>query len=181
MEKSEQELLRQVRRSDTEAFRELFRRFQPVVFRRALYQMRDADAAHDIVQETFVRIWKIRGDLKPDLSFLALALRISENLIRDAARHRQTRERLRDRVPQGELSEGDDPEEALKLSALQEKVREVLNEQMGERCRTIFLLSRFERMSNREIADMLKIREKSVENQISRALKILRKNLAGYF
>jgi len=180
METSQQELLQRVRRSDTEAFRELFGRFQPVVFRRTLFQVRETDAAHDIVQETFVRIWNIRQQLKPELSFLALALRISENLIRDAARHRQIRERLRDSIPQPEHSEGDDPDEALKLSTLQERVREVLNEHLGERCRTVFLLSRFERMSNREIAEVLKIREKSVENQVSRALKILRKRLTDY-
>jgi RNA polymerase sigma-70 factor (ECF subfamily) len=175
----ERDLIRRVRASDVEAFRELFTRYQPVVFRYALFRTHDADTAHDIVQETFVRIWETRERLRPDLSFLALALRISGNLVLDAVRHRQMRERLRDRIPRPALSERDDPEEAARLSALQEQLRRVLNDELGEKCRTVFLLSRFERMSNREIAGMLRIRKKTVENQISHALKVLRKRLEG--
>jgi RNA polymerase sigma-70 factor (ECF subfamily) len=133
--------------------------------------------AHDIVQETFVRIWETRERLRPDLSFLALALRISGNLMLDAMRHRQMRERLRGQIPGPALSEGDDPEQAARLSALQEELGRVLNHELGERCRTIFLLSRFERMSNREIAGTLGISEKTVENQISHAMKVLRRRL----
>jgi RNA polymerase sigma-70 factor (ECF subfamily) len=177
---NEQDLIRRVQAGDIGAFRELFDHFQPIVFRRILFQTRDTDVAHDIVQETFVRIWERRGTLRPDLRFLALALRIGGNLALDAARHRQMRERVRDRIPPPALSEGDDPGEALKLSALQEKLRAVLNEELPERCRTIFLLSRFERLSNREIAAFLGLSEKTVENQITNALKVLRKKLAGF-
>jgi RNA polymerase sigma-70 factor (ECF subfamily) len=176
----EQDLIRRVQGGDFEAFRGLFDHFQPIVFRRILFQTRDADMAHDIVQETFVRIWERRAALRPELSFLALALRIGGNLVLDAARHRQMRDRLKDRIPPPALSEGDDPGEAMKLSALQEKLRWVLNEDLGERCRTIFLLSRFERLTHREIAEVLGIREKTVENQITHALKVLRQKLAGF-
>jgi RNA polymerase sigma-70 factor (ECF subfamily) len=177
---NEQDLIRRAKEGDFAAFRELFDRFQPIVFRRILFQYRDEDAAHDIVQETFVRIWERRGTLKPHLSFLSLAFRISENLLRDSARHRQMRERVRDRVPPPAPSEGDDPAEALNLSTLQEKLRVTLNKDVPERCRTIFILSRFEKLSNREIAGLLGLREKTVENQISHALSILRKKLSDY-
>ncbi len=178
MGNSEQDLIRKVRESDVDAFRELFNRYQPILFRRCLFMTRDPDRAHDTVQETFVRIWENRAKMRDDLSFLALAIRISRNLILDAARHRKIHERLWDRIPRPARSEGDDPEEALELSALQEKLRKTLNDNVADRCRTIFLLSRFERLSNREIAGLLGIREKTVENQIARALKVLRKKLA---
>ncbi len=180
MDENEQDLIRRVGESDFEAFRELFNRYQPVVFRRALYMVRDADLAHDIVQETFVRIWETRHRLRKELSFLALAFLICRNLVLDAARHRKVEERFRDRVPQPASSEGDDPAEAAELSGLQEKLRKALNDHLGERCRTVFLLSRFERMSTREIAVLLGIREKTVENQIAHALKVLKKKLAAH-
>jgi RNA polymerase sigma-70 factor (family 1) len=175
----DRDLIRKVRESDTEAFRELFSRYQPVVFRHSLFRAHDVDLAHDIVQETFVRIWETRGRLRPDLSFLALALRIAGNLLLDAVRHRQMRERLRDQIPHPAPSEGDDPEEIARLSALQDQLRRILNDELGERCRTIFLLSRFERLSNGEIARILGIRVKTVENQISHALRVLRRRLEG--
>ncbi len=180
MDENEQNLIRRVRESDFEAFRELFNRYQPVVFRRALYLVRDADLAHDVVQETFVRIWETRQKLRKELSFLALAFRVSRNLVVDLARHRRIEEQSRDRIPRPACSEGDNPVESVELSGLQESLRKALNEDLGERCRTIFLLSRFERMSTREIAALLGIREKTVENQIAKALKVLRRKLAPF-
>lgn len=180
MDENEQDLIRRVSESDVDAFRQLFNRYQPILFRKNLFLTRDVDLSRDIVQEAFVRIWENRRKLRKELSFLALAIRISRNLIVDTARHRKIQERLRDLIPRPVLSEGDDPEEATNLSVLQEKLRKVLNDDLGERCRTVFLLSRFERMSAREIAVVLGISEKTVENQIAHALKVLRKKLADF-
>ncbi len=174
---ADSQLLERVRDSDVEAFRSLFERFQPIVFRQVLFQTRQADASHDIVQETFVRIWEHRAKLKPHLSFLAYALRISGNLVRDDARHRTTRERLQGAVPPPSLSEGDDPGEALQLTMLEERLIAIINEELAEKCRRIFVLSRFEGKSNREIADLLGLSVRTVEHQINHALKVVRRKL----
>ncbi len=174
------ELIARVRDSNVEAFRILFARYQPIVFRQALLRTREVDLSHDVVQETFLRIWERRTSLKPHLSFLAYAFRISENLVRDIMRQRRTRRRLEDSVPPPTLSVGDDPAEAFQLVALQEKLNAVINQNLPERCRLIFTLSRFEGKSNQEIADLLGISVKTVENQITHALKVLRKKLRGY-
>jgi RNA polymerase sigma-70 factor (ECF subfamily) len=177
---TDMQLLERVRDSDTEAFRLLFDRYQPILFRQTLFRTRQSDLSHDIVQETFVRIWEHRSSLKPHLSFLAYAFRISENLIRDGIRHRRTKERLEADIPPPALSEGDDPVEALHLVMLEEKLTVVINEHLPERCRAVFLLSRFEGKTNREIADLLHLSVKTVENQISHALKVMRRKLGGY-
>jgi RNA polymerase sigma-70 factor, ECF subfamily len=173
----EQDLITRVRSADTGAYRTLFERHQPALFRRVLYFVRDVEAAHDIVQETFVRIWEKRRTLKPGLSFFGLAIRISENLARDAARNRQTHERLRHRIPLPALSEGDDPVAALELSELEERLHEVMHEALAPRCRTVFMMSRFEQKTNQEIAQLLRISVKTVENQIHHALQVLRTHL----
>jgi RNA polymerase sigma-70 factor (ECF subfamily) len=170
-------LLERVIASDAEAFRVLFERYQPIVFRQVRYQLGDSDAAHDIVQETFVRIWDCRRALRPELSVLAYALRISGNLLRDAARHRAVRERTALLLPPPAPSEGDDPEEALKRTMLEERIAAIVSMQLPARCREIFLLSRFEGKNNREIALLLGVSEKTVENQITRALRVLRRGL----
>jgi RNA polymerase sigma-70 factor, ECF subfamily len=171
------ELLERVRNSDADAYGELFRRYQPVVFRQVFFRVRESDMAHEIVQETFVRIWDHRAALKPHLPFLALTLRIVQNLIRDAARHTATRERLSVEVPPPALSERDDPSEALAVVMLDQRIRKAIENQLGERCRTVFLLSRYEGKTHQEISDVLGISVKTVENQLTKALKVLRKAL----
>ena len=171
-------LLQRLKASDEEAFRLLFERYQPIVFRQALFQTQDADLAHEVVQETFVRIWDHRASLKLGLSFLAYALRIGGNILRDMARHRAMRERVAAKIPPPALSEGDDPAQALQLWQLEERVAAIVNEDLPERCREVFLLSRFEGRTHREIAELLGLSVKTVENQISHALKVLKKRLA---
>ncbi len=177
---SDMQLMEKVRDSDMEAFRALFDRYQPIIFRQALFHTHQTDLAHDIVQETFVRIWGHRSTLRPHHSFLALALSICHNLVLDAVKHRKVRERLDEEIPRPALSEGDDPHEALQRTMLEEKLATVINEELGEKCRTVFLLSRFEGMAHREIAELLGVSTKTVENQINHALKVLRKELHGY-
>ncbi len=171
------QLLEQVKDSDMEAFRILFDRYQPVLFRQVLFQTGQTDVSHDIVQETFIRIWEHRGSLRPRLSFLAYALRISRNLIYDAMKHQKVRERSKKFLPSLALSEQDDPAEALQFTLLKEKITTIINDNLPQRCREIILLSRFEGKTNQEIAESLHLSVRTVEHQISYALKILRKNL----
>jgi RNA polymerase sigma-70 factor, ECF subfamily len=177
---TDMQLMEKVRDSDMEAFRVLFDRYQPILFRQALFQTRQHDLSHDIVQETFVRIWEHRSSLKPHRSFLALALSVCHNLVLDMVKHRKVRERLEADVPRPELSEGDDPHEAVQRTMLEEELARVLNDGLGDKCRTVFLLSRFERMKNQEIAELLGVSVKTVENQINHALKVLKKGLGQY-
>jgi RNA polymerase sigma-70 factor, ECF subfamily len=175
---TEIQLLEKMKDSDVEAFRKLFERYQPVVFRHVLFQTRRTDIAHDIVQETFIKVWNHRGSLKSHLSFLAYVLRISGNLVRDYVKHRKIQERLEDSIPSPVLSEGDDPGEALQLGILQERINIIINEDIPKRCREVFLLSRFEGKTNKEIADIFQVSVRTIEHQIVHALKVLRKKLS---
>ncbi len=180
MTESDEKLIGRVRASDQEAFRLLFEKFQPILFRTVLHSVRDTDAAHDIVQETFVRVWNHRASLRAKLPLLAYLLRISRNLVLDHAKYREVRKKLKAEIPPASPALGDRPDEALQLHALEEKLMEVVETRLPAKCREVFMLSRIEEMSNAEIGMHLGISVKTVENQITRALKILRKYLAGY-
>jgi len=65
------------------------------------------------------------------------------------------------------------------LSELEVKINAALNE-LPEQCRTIFQLSRFEELKYREIADELGLSVKTVENQMGKALKLMRIKLADF-
>ena len=171
------ELLIAARESDVAAFRILFERYQPMLFRYVLFHTGERDLSHDIVQETFLRVWERRHSLQPHLSFSAYVFRISKNLARDAARHRQVREKVvRVLSPPGP-AEGDNPEDILQRDMVAQRLDEIVTRMLPEKCRLIFVLSRYEGKTHREIATLLGLSVKTVENQVRHALTVIRRHL----
>ncbi|MCU0411541.1 MAG: RNA polymerase sigma-70 factor [Bacteroidetes bacterium] len=173
-------VVERIRHSDRDALRSLFEQYQPILFRYALLSTRDPDSAHDIVQETFLRVWNHRSSLRPDLPVLALLFRISRNIARDQAKHRDVRRRLEYEIPANLNPSAEDPEHATRARLLEEEIREIVERDIPDKCRDVFLLSRMEGFSNAEISAQLGISVKTVENQMTKALKILRRRLRGH-
>ena len=180
MDSKEQSLLKRVRASDKSAFKELFYDFHDSLFRFTVYRVRDEDIAEDITQETFIRVWKNRASIQPAKSFFSLIARISSNLCYDHFRHMEVRRRHKNSVPQHGNSHFDNPETGIQADALQAEIQRIVNGKLPEKCRIIFILSRINGMANPEIATELNLSIRTVENQIYRALKILKKNLKNY-
>ena len=65
-------LLKKVKESDKNAFKELFFSYHDTLFRFVLYKIQDDDIAEDITQETFFRVWNTRHKLKPNKAFFSL-------------------------------------------------------------------------------------------------------------
>ena len=180
MEQTDASLLEQVKASNGDAFRLLFEKYQPIVFRFVLHIIQDTETTHDIVQETFIRMWNHRATLRPELPILALLFHISRNLVRDHAKHHATRRKYQGEVPPSLQATADGPAETLQSNILEEKLSEAVRTKLPAKCREIFLLSRMEGMSNIEISQHLGISVKTVENQITRGLRILRRHLRAY-
>jgi len=180
MAEQEQILLERVKISDKKAFRQLFSNFHDTLFRFVVYRVQDGDLAEDITQETFLRVWRTRESIQPKKSFFSLIARISTNLCYDHFRHMEVRNRHEDSLPEYGKSHFDDPEAVNAASVLQEEIQRVVNNNLPDKCRNIFILSRIEGKSNPEIAELLDLSVRTVENQIYRALKVLKKNLKNY-
>ena len=180
MSEKEKDLLKRVKNSDKKAFRDLFSDYHDTLFRFVIYRVQDSDLAQDITQETFLRVWKNRHSLIPKKSFFSLIARISTNLCYDHFRHMEVRNRHEDKIPEYGKSHYDDPEAVSQANMLQEKIQKIVNDKLPDKCRSIFILSRVEGYSNPEIAAILNLSIRTVENQIYRALKVLKKNLENY-
>ena len=177
---TEQNLLEKVKSGDKSAFQKLFYNYHESLFRFVAYRIKDEDLADDITQETFLRIWKTRNSIQPKKSFFSLIARISSNLCYDHFRHVKVRQRHKDSIPDYGGFNSQDPEMINQGEALQEEIQRIVNEKLPEKCRNIFILSRIEGKSNPEIAELLDLSIRTVENQIYRSIKILKKNLANY-
>lgn len=180
MAEQEKKLLIKVKNSDTLAFKQLFSDYHDNLFRFVVYKTRDSDLAEDITQETFLRVWKSRQSIIPEKSFFSLIARISTNLCYDHFRHLEVRNRHRDLIPNFGKSHFDNPQAMTDLEVLQEEIQKIVNDELPEKCKAIFMLSRIEGKTNTEIAEMLSLSIRTVENQIYRALKILKKHLKNY-
>ena len=180
MAEQEKILLEKVKQSDKNAFHHLFSDFHDTLFRFVAYRVQDGDLAEDITQETFLRVWRIRESIVPKKSFFSLIARISTNLCYDHFRHMEVRNRHQTQIPEFGKSHFDDPEAVNQAAMLQEEIQRIVNERLPDKCRTIFILSRIEGKSNPDIAELLDLSVRTVENQIYRALKVLKKNLKNY-
>ncbi len=176
----ESALLIKIKNSDKIAFQKIFYEFHDALFRFVAYRVQDREVAKDITQETFLRIWKNREDLKPKKSFFSLIARISTNLCYDHFRYTEVRTRHKEQIPNYGVSHYDNPEEMAQLKHLEKIIQKLVNDKIPQKCREVFILSRVEGLSNRAIAKQLKLSLRTVENQIYRALKILKKELEKY-
>ena len=132
----------------------------------------------DLVQDVFYELWKKRGNIVITTSIRAYLKRAAINKTLNHIRSQKMK--FDDEAPQHDLkSKQISSQIKLEADELQEVINQAISE-LPERCRIVFSLSRFEELSYQEIANSLEISIKTVENQISKALKILREKLAPY-
>jgi len=171
---SESILVHNLSKGNILAFNSLYKEYSGRLYRFAYGYLKSDTEAEELVQEVFTTIWEKRGDLKEELSFKSFLFTIAFNLIR---KHFRTRAYLAEyfRTEGGDDSDINTSQEVT-YESLYHYVNELVNK-LPERRREIFIKSRFEGLSIKEISETLKISHKTVENQLTDALKYLRTNL----
>ena len=156
-----------------EEFKILFDNYFDKVRRHIYYRCGDSELATDIGQETFMRIWDKK--LIPEKGKeLALLYKIAINLLISRKRRDQTAMTYRQSLVL--KNESETPSDQLEYKEVKEKYEQALIK-LTEKQRTVFLMSRVEDLSYREIADQLELSVKAVEKRMSQALACLRKAL----
>lgn len=175
---SDQELLELLRKDADQAIELLFRQYYAYVCK-AVYQIvTDAQVAEDIGQDVFFELWRKKGKLKISTSLKAYLRRAAVNKTLNYLRDRKIKWDDESELPKlaGDLPNANRP---METAELQQQIDDAID-QLPEKCRIVFMLSRQEDLSYQEIADYLNISAKTVENQISKALKHLRSALKPY-
>lgn len=146
---------------------------------RAIYKLvPDVSLMEDLAQEVFIRFWEKREQIEVLESIGGYLHRMAVN---EALAHLRRR-RFFDDVSEAvhlPAAAADHAETTLLHQDLSFRLDAALNA-LPPRCRMVFLLSRFEEMSYREIADKMDISMKTVENQMGKALKLLREQLREF-
>ena len=164
-----------LRRSDHAAYAALFDATYDALFRYAWTFTRDEAAACDVLQDVYLKLWRVRTRIDPDRSVKALLYQMARNY---ALNHqRSLRRHPLDPRDASTYEPAAEPfEAALDARDLGEHIRSWV-EAMPARRREAFQLSRYEGLSHQEIARVMGLTPKTVNNHVVLALQYLRERL----
>lgn len=168
-----------VQNVDEPTFEQVFKTHYKNLFAYAITILKSEAAAEEIVQNVFLRLWEKKLLLPPGVQLKPYLYRAVHNESLNYIKHEKVKSRYQ-LYAVGRNDEQEQPASKKVMTAeLERNIQDALNE-LPEQCRTIFQLSRFEELKYREIADQLGISVKTVENQMGKALKLLRTKLAEF-
>jgi len=161
-----------------DAFKQLFAQEYSKLCRYALSYLSDTHQAEDVVQETFIKVWERKQDMiaSPDMRFYLLTA-VRNNCISALRKLKSGPISFPEHAPE--------PEPEIHFTALQhqesahEQTRRITHalDLLPPKCKEVFLLVKMQGLSYQQTADVLGISNKTVENQMGKALKTLRENL----
>ena len=144
----------------------------------ALRFVKDLETARGIVQDVFITLWEKRSAIEVGHEMEAYLTTSVRNRCLNYLRDQKKFDR--DLLNfEGLLNDDCQPVDHLEVAELDNRIRQAVGE-LPEKCKEIFLLSRFENLKYQQIADKLGLSVKTVETQMSRALSHLRVRLAAY-
>ncbi len=180
--------IQQLKNGNEKVFEQIVKSYWPRLHSFANIYVIDKEVAKEIVQDTFLALWDQRGNLDDETCLITYLMVVSRNKCLNYLKSLQL-----ETIPINDLTEfaiyqrsniftlEDDSLEMLVTRELANAIAASL-EKLSPRTREIFMLSRYNGLKNKEIADQLDVTVKDVEYHISKALKHLRSDLSqDYF
>ena len=173
-------LLEALRKGEEKAFEYLFDRYYEGLLNYAGRIVRETELAHDLVQETFCKLYEDHASLNIHLSIKSYLYKSVYNSCLNEIKHQKVVSNYADRELLdfyfSEIVQTPEAELALLGEDINNALREAIDK-LPERCREIFVMSKLKGMKYREIAESLGISQNTVEGQMAIALKKLREEL----
>ncbi len=160
-------------------FEELFNTHYANLCAYANQFLKELEASEEVVQEVLFKLWTNRETTEFTSSIKSYLFRAVRNSCLNVIKHINIREDYKAHRDREIQIEEQNLEDQVIVSELEQKIREAIDQLPQER-KKIFIMSRYDGLKYREIADKLNISIKTVENQMGSALKYLRTELAEY-
>lgn len=141
--------------------------------------LRDRILSEDIVQNIFVHLWENKNKLPSDCSIKSYLYTASKNKSLNFLRNRKNQNRIIENLKLSDDITEFTSDQYLEFDELRAVIIKGI-EMLPDRCREIYMLSRNEGLSNKEIAEKLAISVKTVENQVTIAIRKLKEHLQPY-
>ncbi len=178
MKESEKTLIEQIKLGSERAYHSLFREYYAILSVFAKKYTGDLDSAKDIVQDVFIKIYEQRVQLEIHTSLKSYLYQAVRNHSLNYLKHIQITQKYKSNIHYSTKNDSDWSDKMLEAE-LEAKVFKIVST-LPKQCQNIFNLSRVQGLKNKEISEQLNISIRTVEKQISNALKALRENLSEY-
>jgi RNA polymerase sigma-70 factor (ECF subfamily) len=174
-----EQLFKSLKTGDITAFEMLFRTYYQPLCNYAYTYVQDRDEAEEIVQSTFLNVWEKRDSLTIHTGVKPYLYAMVRNACLNVLKH----DKVKKQHAAMEMAVADRSAESVARMVLATELEDRIYRAMDklpEQCRLVFKLSRFEELKYQEIANQLNLSVKTVENQMGKALRIMRDQLKDY-
>lgn len=169
-------LFHEVQQGNEDAFRELMERYSGRLYRIVYKHVQSSATTKDILQEIFIAVWKNRQRIIAGTSLYPYLYRAAKNAVIDHVLLAEKTMAIGEQLAATLATDHPNVEEQLYRQELEASLQQSVNT-MPETMKAVFLLSREEQLTSREIAARLNLSEQTVRNNISLALQRIRHHL----
>lgn len=182
MKSTDHHLIRRIRQGDAAAFEEVFRQWYPMLVGYARKLLGGVEDAEEVVQDFFCHWWDRRTELQPGTSLQSYLFTSVRNRCLNRLDHLKVRQKTEEGIREALAGWGSksDPVQQTEALELEERIARAV-EELPDRCREVFLKSRYEGKRYEQIAEEMQISPRTVETQIGKALRHLRGALRDLF
>ncbi len=170
----DKELLEGLKQDKIWAFNNIYSCYSKPLYIYLLQKLKDSDLCNDVIQDIFINVWESRARLDIETSLKAYLYQAARYKIIDIYRSDVKYQKYLSGLAELIIDESVITDRIDQRKKLQDI--EIAVEKLPERMREIFILSRFEHQTTRDIASKTNLSQQTVKNQISKALRILRVN-----
>lgn len=175
MKISDQDLMLRIKKEEKGAFRELFERYTPRIYKFALSYLKNKNDAEELVQIVFLKIWKKRNSIDTSQNIKAYIFTITVNSIYDFIRRKKIEYSFQNRCRQIQSNTENSTWNTVVYEEMQQNLSNCINK-LPKQQQKIFHLSKMEGFTNDEIAIQMGLSKRTVENHLYRAVSFLKQN-----
>lgn len=173
---NEKELFARMATGNEAAFTQIFYHYTQRMYQYILNKTKSEDAAEEIVQEVFIKLWNKRAELPQAENYESYIFKMAANKMVDWLRKMASEERARKQLWQSIRHFIDDATDTIDFHQSQELINKAID-QLSPQRKKIFLLSREEGLSRAEIAKQLDLSVSTVNNHLNEAVRLVREYL----
>ena len=173
---SDQELLLLLKAGDREAYEQIYHRYKFVLHNHAWNKTRNREESQDITQEIFTMLWAKRETLDVNTNLSGYLYTSLRNYILNQIVHKEVQNKYIASIQSFVDQDSVIADHRVRENQLKELIEKEIDA-LPTRMKEVFLLSRRENLSHKEIAELLGTTEQTVKKQMTNTLKVLRKKL----